>query len=314
MRAPAVTGTLPRPADDPRRPAHLSLLLFAVAALFSLSGAAAPAAFAAPGPGLRLAAERRAATDLAVTGLMPDAPRGSTRYLAWADLAALPRTRLKIAGEFGPGEREVAVVFLADFWAALPRDKSSDTLLATCADGYASVFRADFIRDYRPFLVVEIDGRGPGEWPPPGLKMNPGPYVIGVSAAVVPAVADLVDAGHKRPWRITGLEIARFSERFAGFYRGPWARPSAAVVAGRELWLGACASCHTGPADTFGGTKGDRPFELMAAHAAHNAPYLTLYVRNPTDFVPTAKMQPHPHYSDRQLDELVAFLALAAPK
>jgi len=276
--------------------------------LCALPGRAAPAA------PLRLATERRAPTDLALTGYLAGVPAGSTRYLAWTDLAALPRTRLTLADQVGPGERELTVVFLADLWAALPRDKTADTLLAACADGYASVFPADFIRDYRPFLILEIDGRGPDQWPPPGLKLNPGPHLIGVSSAVAPAVAQLTDAGHKRPWRIVTLEVARYAERFAGFYRGPWAKPSPAVAAGRELWIHSCASCHTGPADTFGGTKGDRPFALMTAHAARNAPYLTLYVRNPADFVPTAKMQPHPHYTDAQLDALVAFLAAGEPR
>ena len=266
----------------------------------------------APPPALPLHAERASALDLALTGLLAGTDPGTTRYARWADLARLPRTTLRLTAEFAPGEQEVTAVFLADLWAALPVREGADSLLASCADGYAAVYDTAFIRDYRPFLILAINGQGPEKWPPAGLRFNPGPYVISVAAGVVPAVAQLMDAGHKRPWGVTTLELARLEHRFSTFSIGPWAGPSATVRQGRELWIHSCASCHRGPGDTFGGTKGERPFELLAAQARHAPDYFRRYITAPKGLVPAAKMEAHPHYTEAQLDALTAFVALGA--
>eukprot|EP01035_Chromulina_nebulosa_P066762 gene66762-91440_t len=167
---------------------------------------------------LELHPTRQAPTDLAISGLLTGLPANETRFLRWADLAQLPSTKLKLTGEFVPGEQEVTVVFLTDLWKSLPLATGADTLLATCTDGYASVYRDTFIASHRPFLILAINGQGPEKWPPPGLKFNPGPYVISVAAAVAPAVASLLDAGHKKPWGVNALRVARYTEAFAGFY------------------------------------------------------------------------------------------------
>ena len=279
------------------------LPLFAAAALAPLAPLLASDALALP-----LHMERRSPTDLAVTGLLNGVPEGSMRYVRWADLAKLPSSKLKLTGEFVPGEQEVTVVFLSDLWAALPRAAGADTVLATCTDGYLSVYSSAFIKEFRPFLILAINGQGPEKWPPPGLTFNPAPYVISVAAAVVPAVSRLLDAGHKRPWGVTTITLARYESSFAGFFSGRWAALSARALAGRELWINSCASCHHGAPGTAGGTKSDRPFDVLVAHATHNSDYFKRYIRDPKGFVPTAKMEPHPHYSDSQLGDLVAFL------
>jgi cytochrome c2 len=247
--------------------------------------------------------------DLVITGRLTGVPAGERRYARWADLRALPTSRLKLAGEFVKGEQELTVVFLTDLWAALPRGAGADTLLATCGvDGYASVYRESFMTRCRPFLVLEISGQGPEKWPPPGLDYNPGPYVISISAAVAPAVAQLLDPGHKKPWGVTALEVANFDERYRGSFSGRWTALSPRAEAGREIWINSCASCHRGPAGTFGGTKSDRPFEVLAAYAGYNPDYFKKYVRNPQGVISGAKMEPHPHYTDVQLDALIAFI------
>ena len=257
---------------------------------------------------LELHSARASATDLAITGLIAGAPAKSTRFIRWSDLAKLPSTKLKLTNEFVPGEQEVNAVLLSELWSALPRADGADTLLATCTDGYASVYRSTFIKDFRPFLILTINGQGPEKWPTLGLAFNPGPYAISVAASVVPEVAQLLDAGHKRPWGVSTIEISRYDSSFAGFDTGRWSNLSTRAAAGRELWIHSCASCHAGAPATFGGTKSDRAFEVIAAHALHNPAYFKLYVREPKSFVATAKMEAHPHYSNSQLDALIAFL------
>jgi len=252
--------------------------------------------------------DRTAATDLAISTPNVGGDAVTTGYVRWSDLAKLPSSHLTLTGEFVPGEQEVTVVLLSDLWAALPRPSGADTLLATCTDGYAAVFRADFITQFRPFLILEINRRGPDHWPPAGLTFNPGPYVISVASQVAPAVASLVDAGHKRPWGVTALTITRYTDAFAVFFRAPWTGLSARAIAGRGLWINSCASCHQGPSRSLGGTKSNVAFEILAARAQHAPEVFHGYIRDPKAIVANAKMQPHPDYTDEQLAALQAFV------
>jgi mono/diheme cytochrome c family protein len=262
---------------------------------------------------LPLATTRTSPFDLAVIGRIAGVPAGETRYVARKDLRALPTSRLHLTGEFVKGDQEVTVVFLTDLWSALPRGAGVDTLLATCGDGYASVYRESFLRQDRPFLVLEINGQGPEHWPPPGLKFNPGPYVIALSSAVAPAVAGLLDPAHKRPWGVTTLELANYDERYADSYRGKWAKLSTRAQLGREIWVNSCASCHAGPGTTFGGTKSGQPFAVVQAIAGYNPDLFRQYIRAPKSVNPQAKMEAHPHYTDDQLAALAAFVGAEQP-
>jgi cytochrome c2 len=246
--------------------------------------------------------------DLALTGRLTGVPAGATVYARWSDLRALPTTVLEMDGEFIKGKQSVTVLFLSDLMKALPEEADADCLLARCADGYASVFTSAFISRYRPFLVLEIDGRGPKEWPPKGLDFNPGPYAVTVSPALAPDFAAYRDGEHKRPWGVTTLEVASYAARFKAIYAGRWASLSPSARDGREIWINSCASCHQGPDGVFGGTKAGRAFQVVQAYAGYDRAFFDNYVRNPKALVPCAQMEPHPHYSDEELNGLAAFL------
>jgi cytochrome c2 len=273
-----------------------------------LAAAALLLAGAGPARALELHAERASAYDLAVTGMLAGVPAGEVRYASWSDLRGLPTSKLRVNGEFVAGPQELTVVFLDDLWKALPVAPGADSFLATCADGYASVFTSVFISRYRPFLVLEINGKGPKDWPPPGLEFNPGPFAITVSADLVPAVANYRDVEHKKPWGVTTLEVASYSVRYRAIYSGKWAGLSAQAQDGREIWVNSCASCHQGPSGVFGGTKAGRPFEVIAAYAGYDRAFFVKYVRDPKSLVPCAKMEPHPNYTDNELANLIAFI------
>jgi mono/diheme cytochrome c family protein len=275
----------------------------AAAAAFLLAAAAGRAG------GLELHAERSSPFDLALKGRISGVPAGGERYARWSDLRALPTATLQLPGEFVRGPQALTVVFLSDLMAALPLGAGADCLLATCGDGYAGIFTSGFISRYRPFLVLEINGRGPADWPPPGLAYNPAPYGITVSASLAPEAAAFLDIEHKKPWNVATIEVADFSERFAGIYSGKFAAMGPAAQAGREIWLNSCASCHAGPAGAFGGTKADRPFQVIAAYAVFDRAFFMKYVRDPKSLVASAKMEAHPHYTDAQLSDLIEFIA-----
>jgi cytochrome c2 len=278
----------------------------AAVALFLLSAAV-------PAVALELRGERGSPTDLALRGRLSGVPAGETRYARWSDLRALPTARITVHGEFTKGSQVLTVIFLGDLWKALPTGPGADSILATCADGYASVFTSAFIAEYRPFIVLEIDGKGPKDWPPPGLAFNPGPYVIAVSEALVPSVARFEDVQHKKPWGVATLEIASYADRFRGAYSGEWASLPPAAAAGREIWVNSCASCHQGPAGIFGGTKAGRPFPVIAAYAGYDPAYFAKYVRDPKSLVPCARMEPHSHYTDEEMSGLIAFITMGQP-
>lgn len=262
---------------------------------------------------LELKSERGSPFDLEVSGHVPGLAKGAKAYVSWAELRQLPTEKIMLDGEFVKGKQELTIVWLKDLWAALPKTDDADTLLATCTDGYFSVYKLSFIDEYKPFLVLEINGLGPDHWPPPGLKYNPGPYVISISEEIVPAVATLLDAGHKKPWGTNAVVLASYAESFAGAFSGNWSSLSDKAVAGRDIWINSCSSCHAGPQGIAGGWKANRPFEVLAAHAGFNKEYFKGYVREPTKMMPGAKMEAHPHYTDAQLDELIAFIMAEKP-
>ncbi|HEY1765951.1 MAG TPA: cytochrome c [Opitutaceae bacterium] len=262
----------------------------------------------APVWALDLHPTRSSATDLEVTGRLAGVTPGDARFVAWSDLRALPTRVLEMDGEFVSGKQLVTALFLADLMKALPVKPGTDCFLATCADGYASVFTSAFMARYRPFLVLEINGKGPKDWPPKGLAFNPGPYVITVSTTLAPEFATYRDSEHKRPWSVTTLEAASYAERFKAIYSGRWARLSASAQDGREIWVNSCASCHQGPAEVFGGTKAGRPFQAIQAYAGYDRMFFDKYVRDPKSIMACAQMEPHPHYGDAELDGLAAFL------
>ena len=123
-----------------------------------------------------------------------------------------------------------------------------------------------------------------------------------------PAVAHLLDAEHKKPWAVATLEVANFAERFGGIFSGPWKQAAPPVAAGRDNWINSCACCHQGPAQIFGGTKSDQPFAVVQAIAGWNPVFFKKFVREPKAMLPGATMEAHPHYSEAQLDALIAFI------
>jgi hypothetical protein len=255
--------------------------------------------------------QRSSPFDLALTGKLAGIPAGETRYARWSDLRALPTQKVTEDGEFVAGPQVLTVVFLDELLKDLPVAPGADALLATCSDGYASVYTSGFIAKYRPFLVLEINGHGPRDWPPPGLTYNPGPYVVTVSPTLAPAALSYRDITHKKPWGVTMIEVADYAERYHPILSGRLGSLSPAAADGREVWINSCASCHVGPVEMFSGTKAGRPFPIVAAYARYDRPFFEKYIRDPKSLVPSALMEAHPHYTDQDLAHLEAFIAAA---
>ncbi len=252
--------------------------------------------------------ERASPFDLEISAGLEHQTEGQSFFVSWNDIITLPTSELEIQGEFVPGKQTITIVMLKDLWGSLPVDAAHDTLIAYCTDGYFSIYQPGFLATQKPFIVVRINGAGPDEWPPEGLDFNPGPFVISVSDKLVPGTQDILDVGHKRPWGVNNVQFVSLAEIMAPARSGPWANLSKRGEDGRELWINSCSSCHEGPQGLSGGNKSQRPFPILAVHAQHNEDFFRQYVRDPKSLVPSATMEPHPHYSDEQLDALVAFI------
>lgn len=259
-------------------------------------------------PALDLHATRASPTDLEVSGLLRGVPASEHRFVRWQDIRQLPSRTITTDGEFMQGTQAVRIVLLEDLLARLPIAPGFDTVIAECSDGYAAVYTAAFRQAWKPFVIVEINDAGPSAWPLPGMPTDPGPYIVSVSDAVTPGVGKLLDVAHKQPWGTVALRVVREADAFSSFNTGAWRTLSAAGARGRDLWMNACFSCHTGPGDGIGGTRSGRPFAVLQALAQHSPGYFESYVRNPRALRPEALMTPHAHYTAEQMADLIAFV------
>ena len=262
---------------------------------------------------LELYSVRQSATDLEVSGLIKNVPESESRWLRWDDVRSLSRQSIVTEGEYLPGQQTVELVPLQDLLDQLPLAADADTVLADCSDGYTAVYTREFRARWKPFIVVTINGAGPADWPLDGMSMNPGPYVVSVSDTVAPGVGRLIDVAHKQPWATYRLRVVNHDSAFRSLYEGEWASLSPRAMSGRILWENSCHSCHTGPEDAAGGTKSARPFAVLRAHATHNSAWFMNYVRNPQAMSAVAQMTGHPHYSDTQLEAIIAFIVAEKP-
>ena len=255
---------------------------------------------------LTLRLERAEPHDLEISGGLAGVPAGESRFASWAALRTLSPRRVVLDGEFVPGPQEVTIIDLARLWQALPVEPRRDTLLAWCTDGFLAVYRRDEVEALRPFVVLEINGRGPGQWPPEGLAFNPGPYAIGVDRTLAPAVADLLSETSKKPWGVARVEFVRYAEAFAPLLALNLSEPARQ---GREVWLQRCVSCHEGPPGTVGGTKAARRFALLSAQAAGAPDFFLRYVKNPRSINPAATMEANESLDVGLIEAVRRFLA-----
>ena len=111
------------------------------------------------------------------------------------------------------------------------------------------------------------------------------------------------DAG-QRPWGVESVTFGKYDEMFEAFYTGP-CKLGRYAHTGREIFLNSCSSCHEGPGGSIGGHKAMRPLRFWP-RTPPQCRLLKIRARS-QEFKPIAEMEPHPWYSDAQMDALVAF-------
>ncbi|MEM0955109.1 MAG: cytochrome c [Pseudomonadota bacterium] len=281
--------------------AVLLLVLGVTVSVFHLNAAAGE---------LAVAKTRSLETDLEVSGLIKGLAENESGFIAHADLLKLPTETLSLKVDFYlEPSFEVTVVFMDDVMAALPLQEGADTLLMICRDGYLTLFTEPFRAEYKPFIVLQIDGLNPPDWPETLNEQYLGPYYAAVSEDLAPAYKTLFDGGGKRPWGAVSMEIVNYEEEYAPIYSGGFSELSASANQGRDIYMNNCMSCHRWEDDHFGGTTSNRVFPVLAGNAVHNSEYFRDFVRNPSKYMKGVYMPAHPHYTDDHFDKLTDFLA-----
>ncbi|MGF1483876.1 MAG: c-type cytochrome [Opitutales bacterium] len=258
--------------------------------------------------------ERTSPTDLEVTGLLEGLADGESRFIKHEDLLALPTQDLDVEMEFWPGElRFCRILFLSELKKVLPLKDETDVLIVHCKDSYYSFFTRELVSEYHPFIVLQIDGKSPPDWPRTASGLDFGPYYVTASTEIAPHFEDLFYFPSKEPWGGVRIEAANYAKTFKPIYSGRFANLNAQQARGRYIYMNNCMNCHQWEDNSFGGNVGERNFVVLASHARYNKEYFFKYTKNPTQANPASKMSPNPHLTKAELEALRSFMSLYFP-
>jgi hypothetical protein len=182
-----------------------------------------------------------------------------------------------------------------------------DHALAYCYDGYVSYYTPEFVAEYEPFIVLEIEGNEKGDLQLEGAP-DLGPFYITFEKPLVQGAAEMPDPDNKRPFGVYKIELGTRDVLVGDLYKGPMARLTPIEAQGRELWLNNCMSCHSWDTDETGGNLSNRTAKLLSIHARFNKKYFHDFIRNPEAMIPNTKMPKHPHYTNAQIESIRSFL------
>jgi mono/diheme cytochrome c family protein len=281
-------------------------IALAAAAMFSVC--AARSAGAQPGSPASsiLHTTRSSPSDLEVGGELAGLPPESTRYVTRQDLLALPQVSYTVTNDpnfKGLGPMRISGISL-DELAKRFAAANADLVVAICDDKY----RANYPRDYRtahqPLLVLEINGKGPAEWPKSeGSDM--GPYLIS-HPKFTPRFKVLSHEEEMQiPWGVVRIDFRNERQVFGAIEpRGPHARDPE-VQDGYRIARENCFRCHN--AGEEGGRKAGVTWTVISAVAAGSPDFFAAYVRNPKSKSPQAQMPGNPEYDGATLRALAAY-------
>jgi mono/diheme cytochrome c family protein len=273
--------------------------------LLLLASAALAALPAADSRGI-LHVERLSPGDLEVGGELASLPPGSSRYLRYEDLLRLPQENYAVSDDSNlPARTEVGGVALETLARVLGQSSPDSLIVAICDDQYRANYPRDYVAAHHPLLVLRIDGKLHGQWPPLQDGGTPGPYLIS-HPFFKPAFKVLSHVDEPQiPYGVVRIEFSRESSVF-GAIRPPGIRPAnSRVEQGYVIARQDCFRCHNMGAQ--GGTKAGRSWLKLAQLAAQNSPRFRQTIRNPVSVNPRATMPAHTGYDDATLDALTAY-------
>lgn len=258
---------------------------------------------------LPLTETQKGATDLAFSGQFAGVPKDAKRFVSHAALEALPAVTTVREKPMTPmAEAELMVLPLEALLAEVPLAPGADGIALRCADQWVSFYTLEFIRTWKPYVLLRHDGKLPEEGWPLLMGREPlTPYFFNVRAADAKKLTGQGDYGNFDPTQVVELHAVNTKEFFAPYYAGALAGLEGEAAAGRNLFLKQCFSCHQGPGGV-GGNVSQRPLAVLRIHATQNADYFRKMVKNPKQFFPQTMMPKHENFTPEMLDSLIAFL------
>lgn len=251
-------------------------------------------------------ATRESPSDLELGGDLAGLPRGTTRYLSREDLLALPQALYTVTGDpnfKGLGPTRVSGVPLEDL-AKRFAAPGANLVVAICDDKYLAPYPVDYRAAHQPLLVLEINGKGPAQWPK-DEGSNMGPYLIS-NPNFTPRYKILSHEEEMQiPWGVVRIEFRNEKQVFGAIApRGPRAGDQE-VKDGYRIAKENCFRCHN--AGDEGGHKAGVTWTVISAVAEGSPDFFAAYVRNPKSKSPQAQMPDNPEYDDATLRALAAY-------
>ncbi len=250
-------------------------------------------------PTVALTEERHSPDDLMVRGPIQGFQPYQHLYISYRELLKLPAETLVTDILWLNQKREATVIYLETLRRSLGIAELTDFVLADCRDGYQANYDSVVLRKNQPFMVLQFDGL-----PQLGEGQDMGRYLYYLD---VRNENGLLNPEHKKPYGVTGLEFTRRQLKLEELYRGTFAKLPPQAARGREIYVGACLSCHRPISAPFGGTLSNRNLEVIAVQAKYNRQYFLNWVRDPQGQIENVAMASHP-YPDELMDQLIAFL------
>ncbi|MEM7791369.1 MAG: cytochrome c [Verrucomicrobiota bacterium] len=252
---------------------------------------------------IQFGSERGDESDLEIAFVDPSKP---SKYISRADLI-----------EMGAKEEGVLVPYIDSYIPSLTipltavvaaaGGQPTDSVTAESYDGYFSIFQPEFIKEYAPYIMLDIIETEPGVLQI-GKSPNLGPYYITYAKELKQGSPEILDPDNKRPYGVNKITIGPYETIFEKLYSGPLATLEKDLAAGRTIFINNCMSCHAWEPDGLGGRFSNRVVPILSMHAQFNAQYFKEYVYDPTKFQPDVLMPKHPHYEDETIQSIINFL------
>jgi hypothetical protein len=275
-----------------------------IAAVLATAGLAL-GVHAAVSPKLVLQAQRTSPQDLEITGDVPGIPAGQSRFVRYADLAALKQVSYTVKDDPDfSGAVQLTGVPLDELIAALGMGGGQPQLIAAAgADGYEGNYTSEYRAAHNPFLVLTINGKPPAQWPrgPDGEVLVP--YVV--SHRFFKSTFKIMEHAEEAqlPYGVTKLRFYDQAATLAALKPPTSAGPAA--VQGYRIVLNSCLRCHSN--GEIGGSKSPFGWPQLALIAKGNADAFGKYIVQPNRVNPEATMPPNPNYDAATVAALVAY-------
>jgi mono/diheme cytochrome c family protein len=235
----------------------------------------------------------------------------ASRFYTFAQLEKLPQTTVKT--EDDPNTHRPATytgVTLDELLSAIGTSLQKSAIAFTCYDGYVQYYDSDYIREHNPILLLRYDGKPPAQWPKSEHNTDQAPYSIVHERFVARKIIYGYTEQPRIPYGIVSAQIIPLDQVTKAFNPQKNA-DSQEVIKGQQIAMGSCISCHNN--GEVGGSLAQRPFPVLAVHAATNGQYFRNYIVDPKRFNPASKMPPHPTFDTQTLDALQAYFKALSP-